>query len=72
MAKPDDRSDNIRKLQGMTQDTIQNIQAAEESLENQDMTNEQRRAIKAKNERREESINSFREEIRDEYDDSQE
>jgi small acid-soluble spore protein (thioredoxin-like protein) len=72
LAKPDDRSDNIRKLQGMTQDTIQNIQAAEESLENQDMTNEQRRAIKAKNERREESINSFREEIRDEYDDSQE
>ena len=66
MAKPDDRTDNVRRLQEMTQNTIENMHEAEESLENQDMTDEQRQAIKAKNERREESISGFREEIKDE------
>ena len=67
MAKPDDRTDNVERLQEMTQNTIENFHEAEESLENQDMTDEQREAIKAKNERRLESINGFREEIKDEY-----
>ena len=68
--KPDNRNDNVARLQEMTQNTIENMHEAEESLENQDMTDEQRQAIKAKNERREESISGFREEIRDEYKDS--
>ena len=62
--KPDDRSDNVEKLQEMVQNTIGNIEAAEESM---GFTNEkQRAAIKAKNERREESIEGMREEIQDE------
>jgi small acid-soluble spore protein (thioredoxin-like protein) len=63
--KPDDRSDNVEKLQSMIHDTIENIEAAEESLE---FTNSetQRQQIAAKNERRRESIESFRSEIKDE------
>ncbi|MFJ5762175.1 small acid-soluble spore protein Tlp [Neobacillus sp. NPDC093182] len=63
--KPDDRSDNVEKLQSMIHDTIENMEAAEESLR---FTNSetQRREIEAKNERRRESIESFRSEIKDE------
>ncbi|WP_046176317.1 small acid-soluble spore protein Tlp [Domibacillus indicus] len=62
--KPDDRSDNVQKLRDMVQNTIGNIEAAEESM---GFANEkQRAAIKAKNERREESIEGMREEIHDE------
>jgi small acid-soluble spore protein (thioredoxin-like protein) len=63
--KPDDRSDNVEKLQSMIHDTIENIEAAEESLA---FTNSetQRQQIAEKNERRRESIESFRSEIKDE------
>jgi small acid-soluble spore protein (thioredoxin-like protein) len=63
--KPDDRSDNVEKLQSMIHDTIENMEAAEESLR---FTNSetQRREIEAKNERRRDSIESFRAEIKDE------
>lgn len=62
--KPDDRSDNVEKLQDMVQNTIENIEEANESLEF--ATGEQREQIKEKNHRREESIDAFRSEIRDE------
>jgi small acid-soluble spore protein (thioredoxin-like protein) len=63
--KPDDRSDNVEKLQSMIQHTIQNMEEAEESLEfaNDDT---QRAQIEAKNERRRESIDAMRSEIKDE------
>ncbi|WP_419887389.1 small acid-soluble spore protein Tlp [Neobacillus niacini] len=63
--KPDDRSDNVEKLQSMIHDTIENMEAAEESLR---FTNSetQRQEIEAKNERRRKSIESFRAEIKDE------
>jgi small acid-soluble spore protein (thioredoxin-like protein) len=62
---PDDRSDNVEKLQSMIQNTIQNMEEAEESLQfaNDDTHRSQ---IEAKNERRRESIDSFRAEIKDE------
>jgi small acid-soluble spore protein (thioredoxin-like protein) len=62
---PDDRSDNVEKLQSMIQHTIQNMEEAEESLEfaNDDT---QRGQIEAKNERRRESIDAMRSEIKDE------
>ncbi|NYE04033.1 small acid-soluble spore protein (thioredoxin-like protein) [Bacillus niacini] len=63
--KPDDRSDNVEKLQSMIHDTIENIEAAEESLAFTD-SETQRQQIKAKNERRRESIESYRSEIKDE------
>lgn len=69
MAKPDDRSDNVEKLQEMVQDTIQNLEEAHETLQNESLSEEQRQAIIAKNHRREESIRSFRNEIKDEYGD---
>lgn len=63
--KPDDRSDNAEKLQSMIHDTIENIEAAEESLQFTD-SETQRQQIKAKNDRRRESIESYRAEIKDE------
>jgi small acid-soluble spore protein (thioredoxin-like protein) len=62
--KPDNRSDNVQKLQEMVQNTIGNIEAAEETMVF--ANGNERAAIKAKNERREESIEGMREEIQDE------
>lgn len=62
---PDDRSDNVEKLQSMIHNTIENMEAADESMRFTD-SEEQRQQIDAKNERRRESIASFREEVRDE------
>lgn len=62
--KPDDRSDNVEKLQKAIHNTIQNMEAAEEAME---FSNEKDRAnAAAKNERRRESIEGMREEIKDE------
>ncbi|MFZ5591156.1 MAG: small acid-soluble spore protein Tlp [Bacillota bacterium] len=69
MAKPDDRSDNIRKMQEMIDNTIENMHEAGETLHNTRLTGEQRAAIEAKNRRREEAIRNFRAEIKDEYHD---
>jgi small acid-soluble spore protein (thioredoxin-like protein) len=64
-SNPDDRSDNVEKLQSMVFHTIQNMESAEESMAYTD-SDEQKQAIKAKNERRRESIDAFRSEIKDE------
>jgi small acid-soluble spore protein (thioredoxin-like protein) len=68
--KPDDRSDNVEKLQSMIHHTIGNMEAAEETLEFTD-NEEQRQQIEAKNQRRRESIESFRSEIKDEANNTQ-
>ncbi|MGM0844811.1 MAG: small acid-soluble spore protein Tlp [Bacillota bacterium] len=62
---PDDRSDNVEKLQSKVFHTIQNMERAEESLAYTD-SEEQMQAIQAKNERRRESIDAFRSELKDE------
>ncbi|WP_085992104.1 small acid-soluble spore protein Tlp [Oceanobacillus senegalensis] len=62
--KPDDRSDNVEKLQNMVEDTIQNMEKAEETMQHADGQDKQ--DIMAKNQRREEAIQGFREEIKDE------
>jgi small acid-soluble spore protein (thioredoxin-like protein) len=64
--KPDDRSDNVEKLQEMVQDTIQNIEEAHETLQNDDLNESERQQILDKNKRREESIEGMRAEIKDE------
>jgi small acid-soluble spore protein (thioredoxin-like protein) len=61
---PDDRSDNVEKLQDMVQNTIENIEEAHETLQFADP--EERAKIEAKNRRREESIAAMRAEIKDE------
>ena len=63
--KPDDRSDNAEKLQEMISNTEQNIHEAEESLQFTD-SETQRQQIESKNQRRRESIDSFKSEIQDE------
>jgi len=62
---PDDRSDNVEKIQSNITHTIQNIELTEEAI---DLTDDPRtkKALEAKNERREEALNSMRVEIRDE------
>jgi small acid-soluble spore protein (thioredoxin-like protein) len=63
--KPDDRSDNVEKLQEMVHNTIENMEEAEATME---LSNEKDRAnIAAKNDRRRDSIESMRAEIKDEY-----
>jgi small acid-soluble spore protein (thioredoxin-like protein) len=63
--KPDDRSDNVEKLQTMIHDTIENMEEAEESLNLTD-SKEQRQQIESKNQRRRESLDAMRSEVRDE------
>lgn len=63
--KPDDRSDNVEKLQNMIHNTIENMESAEESLAvTSDETQIQQ--IKEKNERRCESLEAMRTEVKDE------
>ncbi|GGH73969.1 small, acid-soluble spore protein Tlp [Compostibacillus humi] len=62
---PDDRSDNVEKLQNMVQNTIENIEKAEATLEY--ASGEEREQILAKNRRREEALEGFRQEIKEEY-----
>ncbi|MCA1030192.1 small acid-soluble spore protein Tlp [Bacillus timonensis] len=61
---PDDRSDNVEKLQDMVQNTIENIDEAQDTM--QFASQEERERIEAKNHRREESIQAMRNEIKDE------
>ncbi|SEM16964.1 small acid-soluble spore protein (thioredoxin-like protein) [Mesobacillus persicus] len=61
---PDDRSDNVEKLQSMIHHTIENMEEAEEAMAFSSA--EDQSQIKAKNERRRDSIDAFRSEIRDE------
>lgn len=63
--KPDDRSDNVEKLQEMVQNTIGNMRKAEETMMLTD-DDDNRAKIATKNERRRESIHAMREEISDE------
>ncbi|SDJ70269.1 small acid-soluble spore protein Tlp [Sediminibacillus albus] len=67
--KPDDRSDNVEKLQDMVQNTIANLEASHETMKF--ASGEEKEQIKAKNARREESIRGLRQEIKDEYHDQQ-
>ena len=73
MAKPDNRSDNVEKLQEMTQDTLRNYHEAEQYLAQHadEMNPQEVQQMKAKNERRLESVDGFRDEIKDEAHDRQ-
>ncbi|KRG09702.1 small acid-soluble spore protein Tlp [Lederbergia galactosidilytica] len=62
--KPDDRSDNVEKLQEMIHNTIDNMEEAEETMEFSD--GEQRENISRKNEKRRQSLEGMREELKDE------
>ncbi|GEC88355.1 MULTISPECIES: small acid-soluble spore protein Tlp [Brevibacillus] len=68
MAKPDDRSDNAEKLQQMISNTEESIRESEDYLAAHagEISAEERANLEAKNQRREESIEGFRAEIKDE------
>lgn len=68
MAKPDNRKDNVEKLQEIVQNTLENHRETEEYLEHHgdQLSPEQRRELEENNRKREESIEGFREEIKDE------
>jgi small acid-soluble spore protein (thioredoxin-like protein) len=62
--KPDDRSDNVEKIQDTVKNTIANMEAAEETMAFTD--GRELEALKEKNERRKASIDGLRKEIIDE------
>lgn len=67
-SNPDDRSDNVEKIQKNINFTIKNMELADEMIAKTD-DDKTKRDLKAKNERREDSLNSFRSEIKDEAED---
>jgi len=68
MAKPDNRADNVDHLQKNIDNTIENMEEAEQYLAEHadEISSEEKQTIESKNERREQSLDSFRSEIKDE------
>lgn len=71
MPNPDDRSDNVEKLQRNIENTQANFREAEKTLRayGSEMSDKDQNNIKEKNERRLDAIEGFREEIKDEIQD---
>lgn len=63
--KRDDRTDNVEKIQYNIDNTIQNIRMSEQMIEKTDDL-KFKNDLQAKNERRLESLDGMRKEIRDE------
>jgi small acid-soluble spore protein (thioredoxin-like protein) len=63
-SNPDDRSDNVEKLQDMIENTLENIDESEAAMGLS--TEEEKQMIKQKNENRRTSIDAMRSEIKDE------
>ena len=68
MAKPDNRADNEAHLQEHIDHTLANLREAEDYLDEHadEITDDEKQGIEAKNDRRKESINGFIAEKRDE------
>lgn len=64
-AKPDDRKDNVEKIQRNINNTIKNMELADEMIEKTDDP-KMKDALEEKNERRRMSLDAMRSEIRDE------
>ena len=63
--KPDDRRDNVHRIQHTIDNTIENFRLTEEAIEESDDEN-YKEVLEQKNHRREESLDSLKTEIRDE------
>jgi small acid-soluble spore protein (thioredoxin-like protein) len=68
--KPDDRRDNVDRIQENISSTIQNIHRADEMISKTD-DKKMKETLKEKNERREDALDTMRTEIRDEAIDKQ-
>jgi small acid-soluble spore protein (thioredoxin-like protein) len=68
MAKPDNREDNVENLQQSINNTIENLEESEQYLSEHadEIDVQEKQTLQAKNERREESLDAFRNEIEDE------
>ncbi|MDO3680062.1 small acid-soluble spore protein Tlp [Paenibacillus ehimensis] len=73
MAKPDNRADNVDHLQKNINHTIENLNEAEDYLSEHadEISPQEREQIASKNERRRESLDAFRSEIKDEAENQQ-
>lgn len=63
--KPDDRRDNARKIKTNIENTMENIELAEDMIEAVDNP-KTKQELQAKNERRKEAVEGMREELKDE------
>ena len=70
-SKPDDRRDNVDKIQFNIDNTIKNYELAEELIAKTDDEN-LKKELKEKNKRRLESLKGMRQEIKDEAKDKEE
>ncbi|EST10870.1 small acid-soluble spore protein Tlp [Sporolactobacillus laevolacticus] len=68
MAKPDDRSDNMEKIAKNIGHTLKNMDEANDFVKahGNEMSEEEKQQIQEKNQRREQSIEGLRDEIKDE------
>ncbi|QGQ96699.1 small acid-soluble spore protein Tlp [Paenibacillus psychroresistens] len=68
MAKPDDRSDNVAHLQEHVENTVDNLQETKAYLDEhaEEISSEELNNLAEKNQKRRQSISSFKEEIIDE------
>ncbi|GGH18428.1 small acid-soluble spore protein Tlp [Paenibacillus segetis] len=73
MAKPDDRSDNVQKLNTSIQKTIENYREGQDYLDEHadEITGEEIKQIEKKNTKRLNAIEGFRAEVEDEKADQQ-
>ncbi len=62
---PDNRADNVEHLQNSIDGTVRNIRKAREMIRATD-NDRTKQELEAKNERREDALNAFRSEIKDE------
>ena len=63
--KPDDRRDNVEKIQWNIDHTVENIRLSEKMI-NQTSDEQVKRDLKEKNERRKQALEGMRHEIKDE------
>lgn len=63
--KPDDRRDNVDRIQHNISNTIQNIELANEMIETTSDT-KMKKTLEEKNQRREEALDAMKSEIKDE------
>ena len=68
MAKPDNRADNVPHLQKAIQNTLKKLHDTEDYLEEfgEEIPQHEKETLIAKNERREQSIEKFRREVKEE------
>ena len=63
--KPDDRRDNVDKIQNNITNTIENCNLTQEAIANTD-DEKYKKTLEEKNERRRDALNGMRSEVRDE------